>query len=241
MRMKDVSNVTIGCDLKILRTAFNAARRQGLIHANPVEAVEIPTGESKKREAFTIEEVQNILAATKSPEWKTAILLGFYAGLRLGDAVSLDWSNIDLSKSLLRYRATKTKRMEEVPLHPVLEKHLKSLNRTAKTKLCSKLHGEKIPGRSGLSRQFLEIVDAAGIDKMSQVKARLKGRRFTGKTFHSLRHGFISALANAGVAPELRQKLSGHSDADVHQQYTHLELETLRTAINSIKPPKDKK
>lgn len=33
----------------------------------------------------------------------------------------------------------------------------------------------------------------------------------------------------------LRQKLSGHNDADVHKKYTHLELGTLRTAIDSIK------
>jgi hypothetical protein len=35
-------------------------------------------------------------------------------------------------------------------------------------------------------------------------------------SYHSLRHGLISALANAGVPPELRKKISGHQDDASH-------------------------
>ncbi len=38
-----------------------------------------------------------------------------------------------------------------------------------------------------------------------------KGRASNSKTFHGLRHSFISGLANAGVSPEIRQKLAGHA------------------------------
>ena len=41
-------------------------------------------------------------------------------------------------------------------------------------------------------------------------------------------------MANAGVAPEVRMKLTGHSDQDVHAGYTHHELETLRAAVAHI-------
>jgi site-specific recombinase XerD len=51
--------------------------------------------------------------------------------------------------------------------------------------------------------------------------------------FH-LRHSFTSALANAGVAPELRMKLTGHKSAEIHRGYTHLELETLKDAIKKL-------
>ena len=50
-------------------------------------------------------------------------------------------------------------------------------------------------------------------------------------SFHSLRHSFTSALANVGVAQELRMALTGHRSRDMHQHYTHLELERLRDAI----------
>ena len=234
LRLKEVGASTVSDDLKILRTAFNAGRRQGLIHANPVEAVDLPTGETREREAFVAEEVQELLAATKDPEWKTAILFGFYAGLRLGDAVGLSWENVDLKTGTLRYRATKTKRLEELPLHPALTKHLGKLKGEREGKLCTTLAGQRIPGRSGLSRQFLDIMKAAGIDKKAQAGKDGRGRSFTGKSFHSLRHGFVSALANAGIAPELRQRLSGHTTADTHRKYTHLEFEPLRKAIRQI-------
>jgi integrase len=234
-RLKLVGATTVSDDLKILRTAFNAARRQGLIQINPVEAVDMPTGESHSRDAFSADEVKKLLrAAKKNKEWQTAILFGFYAGLRLGDAVGIDWSSIDLENGLLRYVVKKTQKREEVPLHSTLQRHLQTLNPAKDGKICPTLAAENIAGRSGLSRQFLEIVERAGIDKKSYDRIGGKGRRFTGKSFHSLRHGFVSALANVGVAPELRQKLSGQISADTHRKYTHLELEPLRNAIGKI-------
>ena len=172
-------------------------------------------------------------------EWKTAILFGAYAGLRLGDAVGIEWTNIDFGKSLLRFEVTKTKRTEELPLHPVLERHLLEIRGKRKGRICPRLSRQRVPGGSGLSQQFANILAAAGIDRQSREvdDKRSHRRQFSGKSFHSLRHGFVSALANAGVAPEIRQKLSGHTDADTHGKYTHLELETLRHAVHSIPVP----
>ncbi len=53
-------------------------------------------------------------------------------------------------------------------------------------------------------------------------------------TFHSLRHSFNSAMANAGVSQEIRMKLTGHSSAEMNKGYTHHELEPLRAAIAVI-------
>jgi len=56
-------------------------------------------------------------------------------------------------------------------------------------------------------------------------------------TFHSLRHSFNSALANAGIAQEVRQKLTGHESPEMNKRYTHHELEPLRIAIAQIPEP----
>jgi site-specific recombinase XerD len=45
---------------------------------------------------------------------------------------------------------------------------------------------------------------------------------------NSIRHSFTSALANAGVSPELRMKLTYHKSAEVYRGYTHLEMDTLK-------------
>jgi len=43
-------------------------------------------------------------------------------------------------------------------------------------------------------------------------------------------------MANAEVLPEIHQKLTGHASQDMNKHYTHLELETVRRAIESISP-----
>jgi integrase len=61
-------------------------------------------------------------------------------------------------------------------------------------------------------------------------------RKISKRTFHALRHSFTSALANAGVAPELRMKLTGHSSEAMHRGYTHHELDVLKKAVAKLPP-----
>jgi integrase len=234
-RLKEVGASTVVDDLKIIRTAFNRARRQGAIHTNPCEAVDFPKAEAQVREPFTTQEV-GLLVQQASAEWKTVILLGFYAGLRLGDAVRLDWRCVDFEKGMLTFKAQKTRRIESLPIHPMLAAHLGRIAGDTGGAISPKLAKQAISGRSGLSRQFLEIVRSAGLhDGGEEEKRDGKRRRFTPKTFHSLRHGFVSSMANAGVSKELRMKLAGHTTEAVAAGYTHHEAQVLRTAIESIK------
>ena len=45
---------------------------------------------------------------------------------------------------------------------------------------------------------------------------------------------FAMPAANAGVAAELRQAMTGHLDSDSHKLYTHHNFETLRTAVDRL-------
>jgi integrase len=236
-RLKEVSAGTVADDLKILRTAFNTANRQGIIRSNPVEAVDFPASETQSREAFTPAEVGLLIKAAKDDQWRVAIMFGAYAGCRLSDAVKMDWSAVNFDTNLLRYRQQKTKKLVEMPLHKVLLWQLKKMAGDTAGRITPRLAVQSVPGRSGLSRQFLDIVKEAGVDtdiREVDKTHKAKRRHFTGKSFHSLRSSFVSAMANAGVAPEIRQKLSGHTTEDAHQRYTKLEMDPLRKAIDSI-------
>jgi integrase len=73
-------------------------------------------------------------------------------------------------------------------------------------------------------------------------KARIEGKRLkaagvrtlSNLSFHSLRHSFNSAMANAGIPQEIRQKLTGHTSAETNKVYTHHELAALRAAVEVI-------
>jgi site-specific recombinase XerD len=75
-------------------------------------------------------------------------------------------------------------------------------------------------------------MDKAGIE--GKITQHANGRALSSLSFHSLRHSFNSAMANAGVSQEIRQKLTGHSNADTNKIYTHHELAPLRSAIAAL-------
>src|SRR6185312_15340573 len=86
--------------------------------------------------------------------------------------------------------------------------------------------------RRGLSEGFKRIVIKAGIDPKT---VQGKGiRKFSKRSFHSLRHSFNSALANAGVPEEVRMKLTGHATSVMNSQYTHLQAKTLKDAVTKM-------
>jgi hypothetical protein len=83
---------TIGLDLRVIRSAFSSARRQGLILHNPAEAIDLPTNDLE-RDVFRPRDLPALLAVA-SPEWHTLILCGYYLGGRLSDMASLSWNSV---------------------------------------------------------------------------------------------------------------------------------------------------
>ena len=239
---------TVSVTLKTLRVPLNVALRQGLILQNPATVVEMPLVVSEEREVFSIEQVRALVAATGDPDlkltsdprdWGTAVLLAFYLGARLGDAVNMSWASIDLQKGLITYIPQKTRRRKRalvLPIHPALEKHLLGLPASDDpgAMLCPTLKDKENGDRAWLAKQFAKVMHVAGIDSRLGEKKTGKGKRFNKLTFHSLRHSFNSYLANQGVSQEIRQKLTGHTSAAMNKVYTHLEIAPLRQAVDLL-------
>ena len=229
---RGLSDPTVSQDVKAIRSVLNSARRQGLILHNPAEAIDLPRGRSHERDVFTQDEVGALLEVAP-PDWKTAILLGHYLGSRLSDTVSLTWANVDLVEGVIFYTQGKTGKRVEVPIHPQLEEHLLSIaGDNPRGFLSPSLAKLTTGGQSGLSKQFAATMAKAGIDQRQVQTSR--NHKFSRLSFHSLRHGFSSALANAGIPADVRMKLTGHKSVGVHQRYTHVELEPLRKAITAL-------
>lgn len=224
---------TVVLCVKIIRTALNHARRQGIIPTNPAEAVELPKITGIERGTFTPAEVK-LLVNTAEGEWKTLILLAYYTGARLSDCARMPWAGVDLGAGSLTYTQAKTGSKVTVPLHPDLLAHFNTLAGTDKPEEFVSPHmaGLKPGGMHGLSEGFKRIMGKAGVDT-GTVKG--KGvRQMSTRTFHALRHSFNSAMANAGVAQEVRMKLTGHKSEAVNRGYTHHELAPLRAAVDKI-------
>jgi integrase len=227
-----VSPSTVKRDLKTIRSVLAKAHRQGLILHSPAEEIDLPKVTSQDRETLAPAELRAILSEA-TPDWKTAALLGYYLGARLGDVVALRWDNVDLDRGVIFFLQGKTRKKVEVPIHPDLEAHLLSIaGDNPHGFLCQELSKTPLAGGTGLSQQFGRLMERAGVSQ-GRVQVSLK-RRFSRKSFHSLRHSFTSALADAGVSPELRMLLTGHKSESVHQRYTHMQLEPLKAAITKL-------
>lgn len=165
---------TVAIDGKILRTALNRARAEGIISVNPAEAAELPKRNSVERGTFTPAEVK-ILVDTAEDEWKTLILLGYYTGARLSDCCNAVWDGArsagklkegaDFTAGTLTYWQQKTQKLLCMPLHPELQEHLERLASTDKPQKFISPHmaGLKPGGRHGLSEGFKRIVTKAGL------------------------------------------------------------------------------
>jgi integrase len=227
---ENLADGTLRHYIKALGSMFSAARKQGLCLSNPVEAVALPRKRAHERTTFNVAELRALLTLA-SPQWVTLLLLAWYSGGRLSDLTHLSWDAVDLVAGTITMIQGKTGARVVVPIHPELGEHLSSIAGDHGGPLCPVLAATPATGRDGLSRQFIKLMYAAGIDPQ---EIKTSKHSLPLKSFHSLRHSFTSALANAGVSEEMRMKLTGHLSKSVHAKYTHHELETLRRAVNSL-------
>lgn len=239
---QNVSANTVNTCLKILRSAFNQAKRDGLIDANPVERVTLlkRRGESGRR-AFTHEEFKRIMEVADD-EWRGLIAFGFYTGQRLGDLAQLTWNNVDLLRRELRLVTRKTERRQIVPLAPPLVRLIESIptsdnpNAPLFPRACETYETSGHNGR--MSKQFHAILVAAGLARARKYVVTGKGSSVrhaqSELCFHSLRHTATSALKNGGVSDAVAAEYIGHDSVAMNQHYTHIEASALRRAAESL-------
>ncbi len=238
---------TVDRDLKVLRAIFRSAIKQGHLNFDPSQIVSLVSKKKKaetqtvSREVIQPKELDAILN-TATGDWRTATFIGRYTGARLSDCVSMCWKNFDFSSQVVDYIDGKTGKRHVVPIHRRLRDHLSTLpNKEDKDRcLCPSLNGKGTGGKTGLSKQFLAIMAEAGVEdrrvesKVVQKADGKKVRTLARRSFHAIRHSFISELANADVAQDVRRDLTGHSDDRMDDHYTHRETRVKKKAINKL-------
>ena len=240
---RGLSPGTANKGLKIIRSAFTQAQRDGIISENPamlLKGVKKDRGGDRRR-AFTLPELEQILAVAND-EWRGIILTGLYTGQRLGDIADLTWANVDLSRGELRLVTQKTERQQILPLAQPLARLFENLPSSddPKQPLFPKAFDIKArTGRVGmLSNQFFAIMASAGLVKSRSHQKHGEGRDTKRKAselcFHCLRHTATSLLKNAGISPAIVQEFVGHDSKAVSQNYTHIETAAMRKAADSL-------
>ena len=157
------------------------------------------------------------------------VLLGCDAGLRCGEIVALEWSDIDfkrnvitISRSEWRGKVTVPKggRSRRVPMTKALAQELQKLRH---------LRGPRVfwreDGHEKLARPLLR--------KWLSRAQRKAGLRDNGG-LHIMRHTFCSHLAMLGKPVNAIKELAGHRDVKTTMRYMHLSPAEKETAVKAL-------
>ncbi len=229
--------------LKIVRTVFKSAWRDGLIADDPAAKVATLKSSESKRRPFTLSELKTILQVA-SLEWRGMILAGFYTGQRLKDIGSLTWANVDVERNEIRLATSKTGRRQVIPIAKPLRVFLSEL--PAGNDPQAPIFPAAYPlairsgGSAALSQQFHEVLVDAGLAVarppkwISQGIGRDSARELSQISFHSLRHTTTSLLKAVGASEAVARDIIGHDSATISNHYTHVDEGAKRKALAKL-------
>lgn len=226
-----------------LKAAFNKAIDWGYISRNPFAKIKLNKTQRNKPIFLTRNELDKIIKEINSQDVKDAVMISFLAGLRLGEVVSLRWSNIDFGRKLIvvgdENFTTKGKEQRFVPMNEeVVRIMTKRFEESEKGNISlriininsgenEKLREFVISKRNGasyhkdyISKKFKEGCRAAGVDERIH--------------FHTLRHSFASNLAQKGISIYTIKELLGHSSINTTMIYAHLRIDVMREAVERL-------
>lgn len=236
---EQVRGGTVNKAMKILRSAWTQAVKDGLARENIFSRVGLVKADRSERRAFSLPEIQRILQNANN-EWRGVILTALYTGQRLDDVACLTWRNVDLEQREIRLETGKTGRRMVIPIARPLHDYLIGLDVPDDPAAPVFPKASATPGGT-LSNQFNDILADAGLrppvsHRKKKAGAVLKGRRrkVHDISFHALRHTATSLLKNAGVSDVVAREIIGHDSAVVSRHYTHIETDTLRSALDRL-------
>jgi integrase len=224
-RLDSCSPVTFNIAFRALKAAFNRAVRWELIKENPFSKSKQVRVPEKPFVHFTRDDFVRLIAAVNEPELKDLFLFAVMTGMRQGEIVNLQWSNVDFDQKLIHITnqdgfLTKTGRSRSVPMNDDVFELLHKLQSEAPEHPHVFVREGEMLKQSYVEHKFKQYVRAAGL------RDDLK--------FHSLRHTFATWLVQSGASIYEIQKLLGHSDIKTTQIYAHLAASELHATVNRI-------
>ena len=202
--------------------------------ANPWESVKRRDHVGSSRRALTLDELTRVLEQADS-DLHTLLAIGTCTGLRLGDACTLKWSEVDLKVGLIRRIPRKTRRKGQavvIGIPPYLFRALKAQERGSEFVL-PEVAAQHHRDPSAPSKRIQEHFTAQGIRTHREGTGNGTGKRAVVEVgFHSLRHPFVTLHAEAGTPAAMLEKLAGHASPAMRKHYTH---QTERAALDAAR------
>lgn len=222
---KEISPVSVNVELRMLKAAFNTARRWKLLDADIFDGVRLAEVPERAPLFLTHQDFEKLIACIKENWFREVVIFAVLTGMRRGEILNLQWSNVDLQRRLVHIESgpsfrTKQGRRRTIPLNDTATLLLSSKQGKSPSEYVFTLNDKKIY-ENWVTHLFKRYVQ----------KANLADQKIH---FHSLRHTAASWLVQRGATLYEVQKLLGHSSSKTAEAYSHLQPEQMHSTVNRI-------
>ena len=232
---KGLSANSVNAVISVLKNSLRTAHLLGLTKEYAADKLKRPKLTEKPVECFTLAEQKRIEQAifTGKKDKQYGIILCLYSGLRIGELIALQWSDIDLIKGILTVSRschdgkggliidepkTVTSR-RVIPLPKQLLPILKGIKKRSDSPFAVSANGKPVSVRS-YQRSF-ELL--------------LKKLNIPHKGFHSLRHTFATRALECGMDVKTLSEILGHKNPTVTlNRYAHSLMEHKAEMMNRL-------
>ena len=219
-----LSNATINRIRALLSSIFNMAIDHDLLEVNPVSRVKKYKENNQIERYLSDDELQRLMLVLKHPEHyaisnKTIVAIIKFlllTGVRKREAMDMQWSDVDFTKSTWLLKFNKSGKARHIALNTDAMAILNAL-----PKISTYIFANPETGKpyNDIRKTFDKVMQCAGISNMR---------------IHDLRHNFASLAVNSGESLFVVQKLLGHASPQTTQRYAHLQHSTLQNASEKI-------
>ncbi len=243
-REEKASDATIANELGLLRRAFNLAVENGKLSVAPF--IGLPAGYDVPRQGF-LEPAQFRVLMSHLPEHLGPLAcLAFFTGMRRGELLSLEWSQVDLVEGTIRLSAadTKTRQARTIPVaaEPLAMLCISKVLRDQQDPTCDAVfyreRRRNVDGPGGplapLGDFRLDWMQACCAAKLGEMVGPEGKERYSGLIFHDLRRSGVRQLIRSGVDEHTAMKISGHKTRSIFARYDIVSLDDLKAATKKM-------
>ncbi len=214
--------------LTVLNTLLKKAVEWDVIERMPCTIRLLPIALPSAR-FYDFDEYERLVeaAAASDPRAHLVVLLGGEAGLRCGEMMALEWTDVDPDKRQLCVQRSEWKghvttpkggRLRYIPLTGRLGAALRDHRHLKGPRVLCERDGAPLTMRA-VQGLVLRAARRAGLKNVG---------------VHILRHTFCSHLAMRGAPTRAIQELAGHRDLVTTQRYMHLSPAAIEGAIRLL-------
>ncbi len=237
---KGLSPSTVNLIITVMQSSLRTAYGLGLTESYTADKLRRPRIREKKVECFTVAEQKKIEAYILGGDRVSlyGVVICLYTGIRLGELLALEWSDLDLELGEMsiqktchnarddngvRRRVIDTPKTQSsvrtIPLPRQLLPLLRTMQARGSSHYVVSVNGRGMVARS-YQRSFAEVLERLSIPR---------------RGFHSLRHTFATRALECGMDVKTLSEILGHKNSAITlNRYAHSMPEHKRECMNQL-------